>query len=67
MAFTEEETRDYIPEWQGNRDLPDDEQMVMTVAPMTGGELRKIHRSAISREGKVDITKAQDAIEGVIR
>jgi hypothetical protein len=67
MAFDLEDTRDYIPKWQGNRDLDESEQVVLTIAPMTGGELRKIHRAAISKDGKVDWTKAQAAVEEVVR
>tara|TARA_R100000995_G_C3409808_1_gene88828 strand:- start:259 stop:600 length:342 start_codon:yes stop_codon:yes gene_type:complete len=37
---------EYIPEFDDNRDLPEDEQVILTLQPMTGGEFRKYTRSA---------------------
>ena len=67
MDYQEKHLRDFVPEWNDNRNLEEGSQIVVRLAPMTGGELRSIHRSAISKDGKVDIEKAQKAIESVIR
>lgn len=67
MEIREEDVRRYVPEWDGNRDKEEVEQIVLHLAPMTGGELRAIHRAAIKSDGQVDINKAQASIERIIK
>ena len=67
MKIKEEDVRCYVPQWGGNRDQDEDSQIVLHLAPMTGGELRAVHRSAIKSDGQVDINKAQASIERIIK
>jgi len=59
-------TRDYVPSWGGNRDRDEADQMVVTLAPMTGGELRKVMMGSLGNGGKVDLKKAQATILNII-
>ena len=67
MEIKQEDVRRYVPEWNGNRDRDQNDQMILHLAPMTGGELRAVHRSAIKSDGQVDINKAQAPIERIIK
>ena len=67
MEAREEDLREYVPEWNGNRDKPEAEQMSVELAPMTGGELRAAQRAALGRDGKVSLKSAEAAIERIIK
>lgn len=67
MEIKQEDIRRYVPEWDGNRDRDEGGQIVLHLAPMTGGELRAVHRAAIKSDGKVDLNKAQASIERIIK
>ena len=67
MDIKEENLREYVPEWNGNRDKPEDEQMSVELSPMTGGELRAAQRAALGRDGKVSLKNAEAAIERIIK
>tara|TARA_R100001510_G_scaffold27255_1_gene23995 strand:+ start:100 stop:465 length:366 start_codon:yes stop_codon:yes gene_type:complete len=67
MEYQEKHLRDFVPEWNDNRDKDEADQVVVKLAPMTGGELRSVHRSAVTKDGKVDFDKAHQAIEKIIR
>lgn len=61
------ETRDYVPEWNNNRNKPEPGQIVAELAPMTGGELRAAQRSSVGRDGKMSLKAAEKAIENIIK
>ena len=44
----ESEGVEYVPEFDDNRELPEGDQVVLTLQPMTGGEFRQYTRSATS-------------------
>jgi len=44
MDIKQEDVRRYVPQWDNNRDRDEGEQIVLHLAPMTGGELRAVHR-----------------------
>lgn len=67
MDIKQEDVRRYVPEWDNNRDRDEGEQIILHLVPMTGGELRAVHRSAIKSDGKVDVHKAQASIERIIK
>ena len=67
MKAREEDLREYVPEWNGNRDKPELEQMSIELGPMTGGELRAAQRAALGRDGKVSLKNAEAAIERIIK
>ena len=67
MEAREEDLREYVPEWNGNRDKPEADQMSVELAPMTGGELRAAQRAALGRDGKVSLKSAEAAIERIIK
>ena len=67
MQFKDEDIRRYVPEWDGNRAQEAQSQIVLHIAPMTGGELRAVHRAAIKSDGNVDFKKAQASIERIIK
>ena len=67
MEVNQEDVRDYVPAWNDNRELPEDEQVILELAPMTGGELRRAQRAAMGRDGKVSLKSAQAAIESIIK
>ena len=67
MEIRQEDVRRYVPEWDNNRDRDEGEQIILHLVPMTGGELRAVHRSAIKSDGQVDINKAQASIERIIK
>lgn len=60
------DTRLFIPEWSSNRDKEPDAQIVATIAPMTGGELRRLLITSMDSSGKPDIKKAQATIYGIV-
>jgi hypothetical protein len=45
-----EDAVDYVPEHGDNRDLPEQEQVVVSIIPMTGGEFRAYTRSTQSKK-----------------
>lgn len=67
MTHNQEDVRVYVPKWNDNREKPEDEQMSVELAPMTGGELRKAQRSSIGKDGKVSLKAAEAAIEKIIK
>ena len=66
MDYNTENLRAYVPNWNGNRDKDDDSQIVINLAPMTGGELRQAQRAAIGKDGKVNMRAAEKAVEDII-
>tara|TARA_R110000824_G_C15230416_1_gene678498 strand:+ start:3359 stop:3706 length:348 start_codon:yes stop_codon:yes gene_type:complete len=50
MNLNAEDAVEYIPEHDDNRDLPEDEQVSLTIWPMTGGEFRAYTRSVNTKK-----------------
>ena len=46
MAINPEDSVEYVPEHNENRDLPEDQQVVVNIVPMTGGEFRSYTRTS---------------------
>ena len=46
MAINPEDSVEYVPEHNENRDLPEDQQVVVNIVPMTGGEFRAYTRTS---------------------
>jgi len=46
MAINPEDCVEYVPEHNENRDLPEDQQVVVNIVPMTGGEFRAYTRTS---------------------
>tara|TARA_R110001583_G_scaffold32913_1_gene111734 strand:- start:353 stop:694 length:342 start_codon:yes stop_codon:yes gene_type:complete len=44
--MNESDSVEYVPEFDDNRELPEDDQVVLNLQPMTGGEFRQYTRSA---------------------
>ena len=67
MDYNPEDVREYVPDWNDNREKPEPEQIVLELAPMTGGELRAAQRQALGKNGQVNFKSAQAAIERIIK
>ena len=66
MEIRKEDVRRYIPEWDDNREKSEDEQIVLHIAPMTGGELRAAYRVALTGKGDT-VDKSLDVLERIIK
>ena len=47
MDYNPEDVREYVPDWNDNREKPESEQIVLELAPMTGGELERIIKARV--------------------
>jgi hypothetical protein len=65
MDYNDQDVREYVPEWNNNRDKGDD-SIVIELVPMTGGELRAAQRASVGRDGKVSVRAAENAIKKII-
>jgi len=53
-VMNEEDAVLYVPEHGDNRDLPEEEQVVVSILPMTGGEFRAYTRAVNSKKNNLD-------------
>jgi len=67
MEHDEENIRGFVPEWNGNREKPEADQILAELVPMTGGELRAAQRASIGKDGTVNIKSAEAAIKKIIQ
>ena len=66
MEIKQEDVRRYIPEWDDNREKAEGEQIVLHIAPMTGGELRAAYRVALTGKGD-SVEKSLEVLERIIK
>ena len=52
--FNPEDFTDFVPEYGDNRELPDEEQVIVSLCPMTGGEFRAYTRSVNSKKNNLE-------------
>jgi len=64
--MNEEDAVLYVPEHSDNRDLPEDEQVVVSILPMTGGEFRAYTRSVNSKKNNLEKVVERIVVERVI-
>lgn len=62
MAINPEDSVEYVPEHNENRDLPEEEQVVVNLVPMTGGEFRAYTRSARANTKNSNLEKVVERI-----
>ena len=52
--MNEEDAVEYVPEFDDNRELPEDEQVVVSILPMTGGEFRAYTRAVNTKKNNLE-------------
>ena len=65
MDYNDQDIRQYLPEWNNNRDNTSG-PITIELVPMTAGELRAAQRSSVGRDGKVSVRSAEAAIKKII-
>tara|TARA_R100001510_G_C7653730_1_gene212105 strand:- start:2366 stop:2725 length:360 start_codon:yes stop_codon:yes gene_type:complete len=67
MEFNAEDVRTYVPAWDGNREKAAEEQILIKLVPMTGGEYRAAQRAAVGPDGNMSLSSAQAAVDRIIQ
>jgi len=63
--MNEDDFVEYVPEFADNRELPDDEQVIVTLCPMTGGEFRAYTRQVNTKKNNLEKVVERIVIERV--